>query len=268
NLWAYGMGTTISGQSVSNADLRGGPSIRYPGQQEYWAYIGSNYQKKLTFELNPWMLHGGHDFYTGFGVSLWMRYQPTDALNISVAPSVNSNKNALQYVDSYQSGGFNEYVLGNIDQVTYSASLRVNYIVTPNLSIEYWGQPFMSRGEYDDFKRVVSPNASEYGQRYVSYSSAQISHSSESNSYLIDHDFDGQTDYELNDPNFNFMQFRSNFVVRWEYVPGSTLFLVWTSSASEFHNSRDNHFRDLTTDLRQAEGTNIFLIKYTYRFIL
>lgn len=268
NLWAYGMGTTISGQSVSNADLRGGPSIRYPGQQEYWAYIGSNYQKKLTFELNPWMLHGGHDFYTGFGVSLWMRYQPTDALNISVAPSVNSNKNALQYVDSYQSGGFNEYVLGNIDQVTYSASLRVNYIVTPNLSIEYWGQPFMSRGEYDDFKRVVSPNASEYGQRYVSYSSAQISHSSESNSYLIDHDFDGQTDYELNDPNFNFMQFRSNFVVRWEYVPGSTLFLVWTSSASESHNSRDNHFRDLSTDLRQAEGTNIFLIKYTYRFIL
>ncbi|MEQ8473082.1 MAG: DUF5916 domain-containing protein [Marinoscillum sp.] len=268
NLWSAGMGTTLSGESVSNADLRGGPAIRYPGQQEFWAYLGSNYQKKLTFELNPWILYGNQDYYTGQGVSLWMRYQPTDALNISVAPSVNHNSNALQYVDTYSEGESKEYVLARIDQVTYSASLRVNYIVTPNLSVEYWGQPFISRGVYDQFKRVVSPGASEYGERYISYRPNQISHSAESNTYMIDHNSDGQVDYNLDDPNFNFMQFRSNFVVRWEYVPGSTLFVVWTSSSSDSHNSRDNSFRDLTSDLGQAQGTNIFLIKYTYRFIL
>ncbi|WP_421871434.1 DUF5916 domain-containing protein [Marinoscillum sp.] len=264
NLWFVGMGSTVQGQSISNADLRGGPSIRYPGSEEFWLYVSSNDNKKLSMEMNPWVAFGNHDNFYGKGVDVSIRYQPTDALRLSVSPGISFNNDELQYVSSYA----NEYVLGKIDQVTFSASFRANYIITPNLSIEYWGQPFISRGEYSNFKRVLNANASEYDSRYLPYEENQISFIPGSEVYHIDHNNDGVVDHELDDPNFNFMQFRSNCVLRWEYVPGSTLFLVWTSNASEYHNSRTNTFRDLTSDLHRAEGSNIFLLKYTYRFIL
>lgn len=268
NLWFLGLGSTFSGQSVSNADLRGGPSIRYPGAREFWIYISSNDNKKLYVDINPWIAYGNHENYYGKGFDFGIRYQPTDALRVSVSPGVSFNSDELQYVSSYSSGATDEYVLGRIDQVTYSASLRANYIITPNLSIEFWGQPFISSGEYSNFKQVMDANASEFNSRYIPYDDQQIAHQQELDAYLIDHNRDGVTDYEMDDPNFNFMQFRSNCVLRWEYVPGSTLFLVWTSNASEFHNSRENSFRELSGDLNQTQGSNIFLLKYTYRFIL
>ncbi|WP_258101461.1 carbohydrate binding family 9 domain-containing protein [Marinoscillum pacificum] len=268
NLWFLGMGSSIYGKNVSNADLRGGPSIRYPGGNEYWLYLSSNDNKKFYMDMNPWIAYGSHDNFIGKGIDIGIRYQPTDALRLSVSPGISTNDDELQYVDSYESGGNGEYILGNIKQVTYSASVRVNYIITPNLSIEYWGQPFISSGEYSNFKRVLDPNANEYNQRYLPYDANQIMFMEDELVYHIDHDRNGEVDYVLDDPNFNFMQFRSNCVLRWEYIPGSTLFLVWTSNASEYHNSRRNSFSELTNDLNKVNGSNIFLLKYTYRFIL
>ncbi|VXD13532.1 DUF5916 domain-containing protein [Marinoscillum sp. 108] len=267
NMWYVGGGTTLSGESRSNADLRGGPALRYPGTTEYWVYMGTNDQKKLYFEMNPWISSGQENYYRGGGIFTSLRYQPTDALRLSVSPSVDWNDNALQYVSSYETNTEN-YILARIQQVTYSASVRANYIITPNLSVEYWGQPFISRGEYSDFKKVLSPNSDHFEERHVSLGPDQINYADESGSYFIDENRDGITEAELDDPNFNFMQFRSNFVIRWEYIPGSTLFVVWTSSSSDSHNSRENRFSYLATDLKQADGTNIFLIKYTYRFVL
>lgn len=268
SLWYLGMGSSIYGKAISNADLRGGPSIKYPGGKEFWMYVSSNDNKKFYVDINPWIAYGDHDNYIGGGADLGLRYQPTDALRLSISPGIYLNHDELQYVDDYESNGKGEYVLGKIDQVTYSASIRVNYIITPNLSVEYWGQPFIAKGEYSNFKRVLDANASEYNSRYLPYDASQIVYSEVDEAYQIDHDRDGMIDYAMDDPNFNFMQFRSNCVLRWEYVPGSTLFLVWTSNASESHNSRQNNFSDLTNDLYKAQGTNIFLLKYTYRFIL
>ena len=217
--------------------------------------------------MNPWISYGNENYYKGGGIFTNLRYQPTDALRLSVSPSIDWNDNGLQYVDSYETTTDN-YILARIRQVTYSASVRANYIITPNLSVEYWGQPFISSGEYSDFKQVLSPNSDYFEERHISLAEDQIYYSDESESYFIDENRDGTNEAEVNDPNFNFMQFRSNFVVRWEYIPGSTLFVVWTSSASDWHNSRENRFSHLATDLRQTDGTNIFLIKYTYRFVL
>jgi hypothetical protein len=263
NLWSFSAGSTIEGEKISNADLRGGPAIRYPGSSEFWAYLGTNEQKKIYMELNPWYSKGKMDYYQGGGISTFLRYQPTDALKLSISPSVDWNYNELQYVDSYTDDR-ERYVLGRIKQITYSASVRANYIITPNLSVEYWGQPFISSGEYSRFKKVIEPNVDVFEKRYATYAPSEISF--KDNAYWIE--ADGQPAYELENPDFNFMQFRSNFVVRWEYIPGSTLFLVWTSSASNDHQSHNNTFKNLVGDLAKTDGANIFLIKYTYRFIL
>lgn len=265
NLMELGMGFDISGDNISNADLRGGPAIRYPGQHEFWVYGGTNDQKKFTINGFYWKGAGFQGFYKGNGFGIDIRYQPTDAMRISVEPDFRFNDNGLQYVTTYEDGQ-DRFLLGRIRQTTYSASIRLNYIVTPNLSLEYWGQPFISSGEYSEFKLAERPSAEQYENRFHYLSENEISYSSEDNSYSIKRS--SGDPFELGNPNFNVMEFRSNFVVRWEYIPGSTLFLVWTSNENEFHRSQNNRFSNLTKDLFGNKATNIFLIKYTYRFVL
>lgn len=267
NLWSVGAGITANAENISNADLRGGPAITYPESIETWAYLGTNNQKKLYFELNPWMSHGKNGYYDDQGVSIYMRYQPINALSVALAPSVSWTKNSLQYVDSYEAAE-RQYLLGKIDQTTYSASLRLNYIITPNLSVEYWGQPFIFRGEYSEFKKVINAGAETFDSRFQTLKEPVFRYDKSISNYVIDEDQDGNAEYSFENPNTNFLQFRSNFVVRWEYIPGSTLFLVWTSSASDVHSHAENDFHHLASDLSQIKPDNIFLFKYTYRFIL
>ena len=74
--------------------------------------------------------------------------------------------------------------------------------------------------------------------------------------------------YSFGNPDFNIVEFRSNFVVRWEYIPGSVVFLVWSNNGSTFNQDRNNSFSNLGSQFNNLEATNTFLIKYTYRFIL
>jgi hypothetical protein len=141
--------------------------------------------------------------------------------------------------------------------------------MTPNLTIEYWGQPYISTGEYSEFKRITQPNAENYTNRFHTFKNTEIAFDSEFDQYDIDEDSNGSTDYSFSNPNFNFAQFRSNMVLRWEYIPGSTLFIVWTQSKTDFvPTGGDNSFSHLSRSLFDKTPHNVFLIKYTYRFRL
>ena len=84
----------------------------------------------------------------------------------------------------------------------------------------------------------------------------------------MDENKDGIADYTFRNPDFNFGQFRSNFVIRWEYTPGSTLFLVWSQDRTESQPWNDrNGLGDLSQDLFSVKPYNIFLLKFTYRFL-
>lgn len=266
NFWYLGGGGTLNSEQVSNADLRGGPSIRYPGYHDVWMYVGTNEQKKLYFETNPFVWWGHENYAAGLGFWSFIRFQPMDALKISLEPSFEKNRNDLQYVDSYPHSGSEQYVLAQINQRTYSGSFRVNYNLTPNLTLEFWGQPFISKGEYEQFKGVLAASDAQFERRYQTFTSQQLTQSN--GSFTLDRDLDGTQDYSFDNPNFNIVEFRSNMVVRWEYIPGSTLFLVWTSNGSQFDNSYKNSFGRLAGDVPNLDATHIFLIKYTYRFIL
>lgn len=86
------------------------------------------------------------------------------------------------------------------------------------------------------------------------------------NGFNIDANGDGMRDYGFSNPDFNFGQFRSNLVIRWEYIPGSTLFLVWTQERNSAFYADDPGHRRYSFDFDE-KAYNIFLIKYTYRFI-
>ena len=146
-------------------------------------------------------------------------------------------------------------------------SFRASYSLTPDLSIQYWGQPFVSKGNYKDYKYITDPLAPVYTDRFALYSDDQINYDEISSEFTIDENTDGQIDYSFDDPNFNFLQFRSNLVLRWEYKPGSEFFLVWTQATTNLGNPDKRLFPSLTSDLFGRSFDNIFLMKFTYRFV-
>lgn len=268
NYWGFNQGVWIGGKGVSNADLRGGPSITYPGNINYWYSFGTNNQKKVRLSFNNWFNWGFEGYNKSSGVSVNVTLRPTDALRISFSPRVNWNRDDLQYIDQVAYQGDVEYILGRVEQQTYAMAVRANYNITPNLTLEFWGQPFMATGSYSQFKRVHDSNSENYLNRFRSYSDQSVVFDEENNVFQVYESGNADPDYEFGNPDFNIVQFRSNFVMRWEYIPGSTLFLVWANSSSSFDQSDQNSFNDLASQLSGLSGTNTFLIKYTYRFIL
>lgn len=265
NFWRSGGGVTYRVRSASNADLRGGPQLRYPSMFNFWAYTGTDPRKKLFVMVNP-EFGMGRDAYRRYGgVYMEITYRPMNALNITVSPSFESSNNQLQYVQTVDASGQSRYIVAAIDQTTARVVLRATYMVTPNLSVQYYGQPFGTSGEYSDFKYITDADAPQYHQRYRSIQPAMIG--LENGRYLVDENTDGVTDYSFGRPDFNFGQFRSNMVVRWEYIPGSTLFLVWTRERNGAFYSSHPENRKYSFDFDE-KGHNIFLFKFTYRFVL
>ncbi len=141
-------------------------------------------------------------------------------------------------------------------------------ILSPDLTLQYWGQPYVASGKYYDHKFITNnPLSDDYNQRFHTYASSQIT--LEDDHYNIDENNDGTVDYSFDNNDFNYQFFLSNLVVRWEYNPGSTVFLVWSQSRNFFNDSgRLDYFNDIG-DLFNRDNNiphNVFLIKFSYRF--
>jgi len=266
NLWRVNLGTVVNGETVSNADLRGGPSIRYPGSKNVFFNLSTNDQKKFTVSYNQNFRFGNEDYMQSANSSLFMIYRPFNAVSLSINPSYFRNRNDLQYVtDLDVSDGSHRYILGRVNQYIYRLTLRSTLNVTPNLTFELWAQPFIATGEYSQFKKTIDPSTNKFSERFQQYQDIQVGF--ESGTYTITEN-SSIAGFAFSDPDFNIREFRSNLVMRWEYIPGSTLFLVWSSNGSAFDNENNNNLRSQTNGLLNLESRNTFLIKFTYRFIL
>ncbi len=271
NFWNMGAGVTFEFKDISNNALFGGPSLRQSPGIAQWAWLGTDSRKAIRFNLN---------FFNAWGIekdapttvynsnySLGLTYQPTNATRLSFRPSYSINKRLIQNVSSRTYNGAARYITGEVDQRTLSATIRVNINVSPNLTLQYYGQPFFSRGRYKNFKYITNSLSKNFFNRFHQYQDNQISFNAEEDNFSIDEDADGQTDYSFGNPDFNFRQFRSNFVVRWEYVPGSELFLVWSQNNTDLANPQENLFPGLNEPWFSKKTHNIFLVKATYRFL-
>ena len=270
NYWGMRMGASIRGENLSRSALRGGPAFIYPGSTYVWFRVGSDERKKLRFSANPWLSKGNQDYSDGYGFSMNFNYQPVNALNISVSPRYSWRTWQQQYVTTTSFGMDPRYINASIEQNIASVSIRFNYSIRPNLSLQYYGQPYVSTGAYTEFKRITDPRNDDYELRSHTFAANEIMFDEENDDYLIDENLDGTVDYSFGNPDFDFLQFRSNLVMRWEYKPGSALFLVWNKERTD-HPGMDeftvseslNNFLDPVT-----QADNIFLLKFTHRFVL
>ena len=195
-----------------------------------------------------------------------MNYQPSNSLNFSLETSLTRNPSKAQYITQKDFGATTRYLLGEIDFVTLTTSLRANYSINPNLSVQLYASPFISRGKYTNFSYATNTTDKNFNNRANWLTNSQIT--SSNNSYLVDENTDAVTDYSFSNPDFAYVQFQSNLVVRWEYVPGSEIFLVWSRGVSGGADVNDSLLTSINKQAFNQPADDTFLIKATYRFIM
>jgi len=180
---------------------------------------------------------GGDRYGTRYqGVDTNLVYRPTSFLSISGGPGWNQNVQDSQWVENAANA---RYVFGRLDQTTVAWTTRINYTISPELSVQIYAAPFVSSGDYDRFKQLVNGRAPRYEDRY-------------------------QPIVYAGNPDFNFRSFRSTSVVRWEYKPGSALFVVWQQGREEvLATGRFDFGRDFSGAFH-APAQNVFLVKWSY----
>lgn len=268
NYWRFSTGYNVSGERQSSSALRGGPMLKLPGNQSTRLFISSDDTKKLIFNFFGNFSWGFDNSANRQSFGLEVDYRPIDMLSLSLEPSLNLNKTELQYIttDNYNSDP--RYIMGYIDQQVVSLDFRINLSLTPDLSIQYWGQPFFAVGDYSKFKRIANPQADVFTDRYHVFESNEIFYDEDAEYYMIDENQDSNYDYGFENPDFNFKEFLSNLVLRWEYHPGSTLYFAWSQSREGLEpNGRFTPNEDIQ-NLFSITPHNIFLIKFSYRFRL
>ena len=268
NNWWTESGFGHKPRIFSNTVLRGGPRWRWSDENFFYLFSGSDQRKKFNVTLGYVTSAAKEDNFAFNRYVVRMRYQPFNAFNLSLEAEYQENPNKTQYVTEVDFNGTPRYIMGNIDQRTFFTSLRFNYSINPNMSIQYYGQPFISRGTYTDFNFVNNASAESLSERITLYGQDQIAKAVDSETYLIDENLDGETDYEFDNPDFAFVQFRSNLVFRWEYIPGSEIFLVWSQGITGSGDPMNSLAGNLDNQIFGQQADNTFLIKATYRFIL
>ncbi len=243
--------------AYSGRVLRGGPLFKREASTNWWAGLNSDSRKVVQFHLNTWgNVRGESDSWSG-GLSPSLRFRPSGRATFSVGSTLNWNHDDYQWVDSFR-GARTHYLFARIEQTTVGLALRAEYAFTPDLSLQVYAEPFVSAGSYGEYKRVADPVADRYVDRFD-----VLSARTDGNEVLVDVDGDGNAE-ALDRPDFNFKQFRSNTVLRWEYRPGSVLFVVWSQGRDHYVQQGAFDLGRDVGDLFGAESENVFMIKASY----
>jgi hypothetical protein len=264
NLWNFEIGTNMHGSTLSSSSLRGGPMLKLPGGYNAFAGISTSEQKKLTVELDGALQRSFENHFSDFSnIELGINYRPINALKLSLNPQYNFSRTSLQFITQEEQNGMSRYIFGSLKRHTLSASFRINVNLTPELSLQYWGQPFIASGKYSHFKRITNNMADKLTDRYKEYTSNEIQYNATSEAFTVSESGFGAVTFDQ--PDFNVKEFLSNMVIRWEYNPGSTIYLVWSQTREAGVNDGSFDFRRDVDRLFSSKANNIFLVKLSYR---
>ena len=268
NYWYLSLSGNYSLGGQSDKLTRGGPLMVSPGQWSGNLFVATDSRKPVSF--NNYSYYARNEFGGwggGFGGGVDLR--PSGAMTLSVSPSYDRSHSLAGYVrqqiDATAAGTFGRrYVFADLDQSSVNLTLRMDMALTTDLSIQLYAQPFLAAGDYENFKELAEPNTFDF-TRYGQDAGSTLSFDPATGVYAADPDGSGPgAALAFANPDFRFRSLRGNLVVRWEYLPGSTIFVVWNHGRSGF--SDDPQFR-LLDEFRALGGddqTNTVLVKVNY----
>jgi hypothetical protein len=242
NNWSTYLGVERMIEYLGTGLTRGGPLTLMPGRFNSWFGMNTDDRKRLMAGLD-----GGYnrsdEGFAGYYGGPYVVVRPSGRFEVRLSSEYNYSNNDLQYVDTID----DHYVFAHLDMDIVSVTTRLNYCVTPEMSVQFYAMPFVAAGRYGNFREVVAPRADEYGERFAPYD------------YLAGAD----------SPDFNFKEMRSNLVFRWEWSPGSTLYLVWSRGATDYEEKFGTFSAGRDFDrLFSTPGDNAFMIKISKWFSL
>jgi len=241
--------------------LRGGPALRTEPFWQHSVVLNTDKSSRLYFRIQSNSLIGTDGVTRQFMIEPGINLRIGNRLYALTEFGYIRNVDANMYVAQAKGSDEIQYVLGRIKQQTYQMEFRLNFNLTPDFSVQYYGSPFISSGMYSHFKRTADTRSAKEQNRTHVFASNEISFDAASNQYAV---IESGNDYRFDNPDFSFHEFRSNLVVRWEYRPGSTLYLVWGMNALNRDNSWNASLSHHTRELLQAESTQVFIVKLNY----
>jgi hypothetical protein len=261
NYWTVNSTIARMHPSLSTTVLRGGPAVYQPGRVRWFVRVSTDDRRPLTLGLRTSGFLEDGDTGHQLGIFPSLNARPSTNSTLSIEPGVSTVRSDWQYVETAKDAeGRAHHSLAALRQLTWSLTARASYVFTPNLSFQLYAQPFVSAGRYDRYREVAAARAHDLDARFPRVAgvarAAGVDH--------VDIDGDGRAEYSIEDPDFTVRELRANAVVRWEYRPGSTLFVVWSQQRSRTEEIADLHAWRDPGALMRTPGPSVLLVKLSY----
>jgi hypothetical protein len=229
--WDYRAALFVSGGAFSDQRTRGGPVVR---TQDSWSSdlsLQSDRRKRFYFSFDGHFEGSEEESYARSG-GVTLNYRPAPSLTLSVGPYLSRSHEAHQYVTARDG----QYVFAELEQRSIELATRVDWTLNSRLSVQLFVQPFIAAGDYHDPHALARARTSDY----VPYTAP------------------------LGEPDFNFRSVRGSAVARWEFRPGSALYVVWNENRADAVPLGDFRFRRDARAISTAPSQDVFLVKVSY----
>jgi hypothetical protein len=267
NYWTVFANVGVFRTSQDDRATRGGPSMQRPSSHNQFIGIESDGRKVISVGSN---ISGNGDDAGSWsrGIGLNVRYRPASSLEISAGPNYDRTHNLAQYVDAFvdpvaaDTYG-SRYLFSTLDQKEFSLQTRVNYVMSPKVSLQVYMQPLVSVGHYTEFKQFARPRTFDFIRLDQAPGSLTYDPATKTYSAVP---ADGGAPFQFDDPDFNFKSLRFNAIFRWEWHPGSALYVVWTEQRQdESYPGQFQLGRDLGSTF-SAPANDVLMFKVAYWF--
>jgi hypothetical protein len=260
NYWGASVGAGYQLDQMSRRQTRGGPMMVVPGSTNANINFFSDGRKAVTFG----MFLGINDARRGFGrgrsVGVELGIRPSDNLSLSFSPSFGAFRSGDQYVIAtttlpYAPTYGTRYIFADLEQRNLSMEMRIDWTFSPTLSFQLFAQPLLSSGDYVRYKQLAAAETYDF----VALATTNVG-----GTQSVDFDGDAATDFTFSDRDFNVRSLIGNAVLRWEYRPGSTVFLVWQRAQDDQSGVGDFDFSRDASALFDAPADDRFIMKINY----
>ncbi len=247
NMWFFYGGAGMERPANCSVCLRGGPALWEQPRLFSFFGFGGDQRKAVTPSVNFNYGRGDNGRSHNLGISPQLNVRVASRFSAAVGVSYGRNVDDRQWLGNFGDIGSDttHHTVARLHQQTVSVTSRINWTASPTLSVQVYAQPFATGGDYTGWRSAIDAGNRTYDAQWAPFT-------------------------QQGEPGgFNFKQFRSNSVVRWEYRPGSTLFFVWQQGRTQDHLDPGS-FR-LGRDYRNlfsAHPDNTFLVKASYWFSL
>jgi len=270
NYWNVSTFAIWSSAASDDRLTRGGPVVRTPASMLYVVNLSTDNRKRVVLSTGPSYsrnTEGGWSWSADLRVGL----KPATNVKVSFSPAYSVSRDRTQFVARFADPSATAFygqrvVFSDLEQHVASMNTRLNWTFSPTLTLELFAQPFIATGSFSGYKEFVRARSIEKHE-FDAQQLTPVVDQGRVVGYELDPDRNAATaNFQLPNPDFNFRSLRGNAVLRWEYRPGSTLFLVWQQQRSgvepfgTFDLSRETH------GVFDAPPDNVFVVKVSYWF--